>query len=157
MIIARIGSRPSSESIIMGAKLFMKRLWIYILIVIASYFTGVLFYRAALNLLAVPQGSEYHLLFTGINLFFIFVVVPSYCCIILMLRFFRSRSTILHTLVLILFGFFPSTMVPFMMGFGFGYLTVSQYFFSEMAILPYSFFTGRPYFSLSGHPQRKSI
>ncbi|GED55421.1 hypothetical protein [Brevibacillus borstelensis] len=117
----------------------MKRFLIYTLIVVASYITGILAFKATYNLLSIPEGSEYDLLFTGINLFFIFTVLPAYFFIMSLFRLFQIRSIILMGITLILFGIIPSTFVPFLGGFGFIYLN-SQYFQSELFILLYSFF-----------------
>ncbi|NEW06370.1 hypothetical protein GK047_10140 [Paenibacillus sp. SYP-B3998] len=133
----------------------MKRLLIYSLVVLISYIAGLFFYRAAFYCLGIPTDSEYDLLNTGLSLFFIFVAVPSYIWISLLLLHFKSRSFVFDTLAFILFGFFPATMVPFMIGFGFGYLTLSSYFFSDMAILLYAFFTGTGLFFSIGSSAAK--
>ncbi|WP_289137804.1 hypothetical protein [uncultured Brevibacillus sp.] len=118
----------------------MKRFWMYTLIVVASYISGVIAFQAAHSLLSIPEGSEYNLLYPGINLFFIFTVLPAYFIIISLFWLFKIRSVILSAFALILFGIIPSTFVPFFGGFGFIYLN-SHYFQSELFILLCSFFT----------------
>lgn len=120
----------------------MKRVLMYAAVVIASYLIGLFFFRGMHAILNIPDGSEYHLLYTGINLFYIFLVLPFYFIITFGLRSIaRVQSLFAHAILLIIFGIFPSMFVPFMGGFGFGYLN-AQYFYSEMAILLYAFFTG---------------
>ncbi|MEJ8548751.1 hypothetical protein [Brevibacillus borstelensis] len=135
----------------------MKRFSIYAMIVVASYITGVIAFKAAYYLLSIPEGSEYDLLYTGINLFFIFTVLPAYFVIISLFRLFKIRSIILSALALIMFGIIPSTFVPFLGGFGFIYLN-SQYFQSELFILLYSFFTATAIaFSIGMFLSKKSL
>ncbi|ANY66738.1 hypothetical protein BBD42_09880 [Paenibacillus sp. BIHB 4019] len=119
----------------------MKRAGMYSLVVIFSYLIGVLFYKVAYSVLSISERSEYDLLYTGINLFFIFCVVPAYFLIVLILKSVNIQSTAVYALLLTIFGFIPSTLVPFMGGFGFIFLTPS-YYISEMAMLLYAFFTG---------------
>lgn len=120
----------------------MKRILMYAVVIIASYLIGVFFFRGMHAILNISDGSEYHLLYTGINLFYIFVVLPFYFIITFGLRLFaKVQSLFIHTILLVIFGIFPSMFVPFMGGFGFSYLN-AQYFYSEMAILLYAFFTG---------------
>jgi hypothetical protein len=135
----------------------MKRFSIYAMIVVASYITGILAFKATYNLLSIPEGSEYDLLFTGINLFFIFTVLPAYFFIMSLFRLFQIRSIILMGITLILFGIIPSTFVPFLGGFGFIYLN-SQYFQSELFILLYSFFVATAIaFSIGLFLSKKSL
>ncbi|MEC0226204.1 hypothetical protein [Paenibacillus alba] len=123
----------------------MKRFLIYALIVIISYFSGVLFYKTTKYLLAIPEKSEIDLLYPWVTIFFLFFSLPIYFVIILLLRLFKVRSIIVNTLikivVLLVFSLFTAAMVPFMFG-GFGYLGRPEFFFSEFAILLYSFFIG---------------
>jgi hypothetical protein len=135
----------------------MKRFSIYAMIVVASYITGILAFKATYNLLSIPEGSEYDLLFTGINLFFIFTVLPAYFFIMSLFRLFQIRSIMLMGITLILFGIIPSTFVPFLGGFGFIYLN-SQYFQSELFILLYSFFAATAIaFSIGLFLSKKSL
>lgn len=120
----------------------MKRIGMYIVLIICSYWIGVLFFQGMHAILNIPEGSEYHLLYIGINLFYMFFVLPFYFIITFALRFIaKIQSVWIHAILLIGFGLVPSALVPFMGGFGFGYLN-AQYFYSEMALLLYAFFTG---------------
>ncbi|WP_338553633.1 hypothetical protein [Paenibacillus sp. KS-LC4] len=91
----------------------MKQAGIYSLVVIFSYLFGVIFYKAAYSALSISERSEYHLLYTGINLFFVFCTVPAYFIMILILKSVNIQSTAVYALLLTLFGFIPSTFVPF--------------------------------------------
>ncbi|WP_407870474.1 hypothetical protein [Paenibacillus sp. P36] len=123
----------------------MKGFLIHTLIVGISYLSGVIFYKAAMHLLAIPKNSEIDLLYPWITIFFIFFALPIYYVLNLFLRFFKFRSmvtsTILKTAVLVVFSLFSAIMVPFIFG-GFGYLGTREFFFSEFAIILYSFFIG---------------
>ncbi|GAB6991814.1 hypothetical protein [Paenibacillus pini] len=118
----------------------MKRIWMYLLLFIISYLVGYLCFNGAITAMNISERSEYHLLHTGITMFFIFMVVPAYSLATYVLRsVMRSTLFWLQAVVLIIIGFFVSLLVPFYSGFGFGYLNAS-YFSSEMAILLYVFF-----------------
>lgn len=123
----------------------MKSFLIHTLIVGLSYFSGVIVYKVAMYLLAIPEKSEIDLLYPWITIFFIFFALPIYYAINLFLRLFKFRSivmsTFLKTVVLVVFSLFSAIMVPFIFG-GFGYLGRQEFFFSEFAIILYSFFIG---------------
>ncbi|MGG4145213.1 hypothetical protein ABEW34_19050 [Paenibacillus algorifonticola] len=77
----------------------MKRAGMYSLVVIFSYLIGVLFYKVAYSVLSISERSEYDLLYTGINLFFIFCVVPAYFLIVLILKSVNIQSTGLRLII----------------------------------------------------------
>jgi hypothetical protein len=123
----------------------MNRFLIHTLIVGISYLSGVIFYKVSMYLLAIPEKSEIDLLYPWITIFFIFFALPIYYAINLFLRLFNFRSivmsTFLKTVVLVVFSLFSAIIVPFILG-GFGYLGRQEFFFSEFAIILYSFFIG---------------
>ncbi|MGG4343667.1 hypothetical protein [Paenibacillus lautus] len=119
-----------------------QRVWLYPILLILSYFIGVLLFRGAHFVLNIDERSEYHLLYPGIIAFYIFLITPLYIIITYVFRsVLKKHSILLLTIILIIIGFLPSLLVPFFGGMGFGYLNVN-YFGSEMAILLYSFYTG---------------
>lgn len=117
----------------------------YAVVVAVSYLSGVLFYKIAQHLLAIPEKSEIDLLYPWITIFFIFFSIPIYFVVNLFFRVTKSHFVIVNfifkTIVLMIFGIFTAIIVPFMFG-GFGYLSKGEFFFSDFAILLYSFFVG---------------
>ncbi|MDD9271529.1 hypothetical protein ACFPES_31295 [Paenibacillus sp. GCM10023248] len=123
----------------------MKGFLIYTLIVVLSYFSGVLSYNTAHHLLAIPDNNEMDQLYPWVNIFFLFSALPIYFVIVLFFRLFKTRffviNTLLKTVYLIGISLVIAAMVPYMFG-GFGYLASPEFLLSEYAILLYSFFVG---------------
>ncbi|TJY42445.1 hypothetical protein E5161_10680 [Cohnella pontilimi] len=84
----------------------VKRLLMYSLISVVSYFAGVFCYLGALRLFYDQgMGSDMNLIWAWIGFPYFFFVVPLYAGIILFLRAIRRYSLILQTIVFLIPGF----------------------------------------------------
>ncbi|MFC0213671.1 hypothetical protein ACFFK0_14600 [Paenibacillus chartarius] len=84
----------------------VKRLLMYLLISVISYFTGVLCYLGALGLFYNQgMGSDAHLIWVWIGLPYFFFVVPIYIAVILFLRAVCRPSLIVQTFLFLIPGF----------------------------------------------------
>jgi hypothetical protein len=93
----------------------MKRKLFYVLVAIASYFTGILVYLGYLSLVYNEGiGSEWNKFLVWTLFPYMFVILP---CYTLLFRLPRA-SFWLRTSLLILVSFIAATSVPFMMGLG---------------------------------------